>query len=1100
MIRHRQTVSLPDARVGRTLFVVALAALLPAGPLVAESDQGRSLVELGWSDDLRVDHGWLAEPWEVASPDDRAAASFGADGAVFSVATPDREMVWTRTTNPVWVADFPFLEIRYEVVGTPAGSLKTVLHLNDDCNGPITPGALNPENPAAQGGTADLGPATAGRHHVVIDLRTVFQSDRVARLSWRLQAGGEPVSLKVDRIAFWATDPREPSAPVAAADAPPLLQAHLLASPAVAAEWKPIALPSGPVFSADRLAWACSARANWPDDGMFESAMVPFRLRPAEEAALATGLMELEDIELRGEWQGSELALLLAARQVGSDQASFGRATGPRRGLITSPHRLLVELEYADGTTRQFFPWSPVRHNWSVAALAEPVIVPLDRERQLQRIVVRDRMTFGQVFLLAASINTAQGRVFASLAHEPLHQPARSLDRPQPVPVKWSHEDGRLMVESAWLRLVARTASGLDVESLTLLPAAREIIAAGEGQALLQVQEPNGAALPLRFENVRAEPDTAELTLRLAWSVAGTADRRVELELTVPREGRLHLRPALVNQSSGAWAAALTCPNLAACRISPEPDDRYYLLGSRSTSMGWAPLEVDLPYSGLFPLQFVDIYAPRAGGGLALWVEDRDQTPKRFRFRQNPQQTDLSVHYPTVSVAPGEQSTLPPTVLMPHAGDWHEGYQRYRGWIRQVIGPRPARLNSMFFCRRDYPVGGTGFLFDLRRGHYTPRGLIDESQRHLGGIDMIDISSWAYNEANGRVGEYRTNDLGGLDELRRGAQAAHKDGVKFGLYFEGYLIDRRSTLGEAGFPEWQMLNAQGNPHWWGNEQIELYACPGIPAWREAFSETIADVAAATGVDAVYVDQFGATGPDKACWSAAHGHDVPSNPLVEERAMLATIRQALDRQAPHTAVYIEYTPVDTLTGLIDAAFDYGMTHDVRQPHPTKLPLHRYLFPEVSFVQMVGFGIRPIPIGPEDLHRCIFHGVALWLKGRAAAWYSQDFLDLAAKAHPILREHADLFASGTCEPLIPTLRQDVYANRFASPARTLYTVYNARFSDVAGDLLRIEGSPDTVGTVLDLWTGEPAATRREQSGLVIQGRIAPHSTGLFLLIHQ
>jgi len=38
------------------------------------------------------------------------------------------------------------------------------------------------------------------------------------------------------------------------------------------------------------------------------------------------------------------------------------------------------------------------------------------------------------------------------------------------------------------------------------------------------------------------------------------------------------------------------------------------------------------------------------------------------------------------------------------------------------------------------------------------------------------------------------------------------------------------------------------------------------------------------------------------------------------------------------------------------------------------------------------------------------------------------------------------------------------------------------------------------VLDLWTGEPATTRREPSGLVIQGRIAPHSTGLFLLIHQ
>jgi len=44
MIRHRQRLSLPHARISRTSVVVALAALLPAGPLAAENDQGRSLV------------------------------------------------------------------------------------------------------------------------------------------------------------------------------------------------------------------------------------------------------------------------------------------------------------------------------------------------------------------------------------------------------------------------------------------------------------------------------------------------------------------------------------------------------------------------------------------------------------------------------------------------------------------------------------------------------------------------------------------------------------------------------------------------------------------------------------------------------------------------------------------------------------------------------------------------------------------------------------------------------------------------------------------------------------------------------------------------
>jgi len=1072
-----------------------VALVAGAGAPAAGVEYGRECVELGWRDRFEADHGWRREPWQVASPDAQATSAFGSDGGVFGITVADRAMAWTRTINPVWTADFPFLEAEYETTGDVADG--PLIGISDGSTGPVTPGARNPENPLASGAQAQLGPAAPGKHHLVIDLREPFKSDRVARITLLLRSGKQPARLTVRRLAFWATDPRKPAAEAPKGrSAKKLLARDRAKAGDDAKRWQPVTLPTARAISADWLGRAYGTAGHWRDDRQFHKGGVSFRLGTAEHAALATGVMETGGIEVAGDRRGCELALLLATRVFGSDIPWYSVRSCRPRGPIRSPHRLAVRLEYKDGTQRTHFPWSLADKAFSVARRPQPYVVPLDPTKDLVGFDVVDEMNFGQVFLLAASVNGSSHPVGTSSLRDRDVVDAKHQPEPAPVQTHSTRKADALTVENTWVRLAMNIDRGLGVREMTLVPYDREIVSHAEPISLVEVRDEQDRPTALRLRDCRVLREAAGTLFSFAWTTRGAADgRELQLDLRVQDDGEIHLTPALRNDAESPWPLTLVAPQLRGCVIAASPEDRHYLLGTRSTALGNEPIDRTDRYGGGYPLQLMDIFAPRAGGGLGVMVADTQLHAKTFRFKQDGQGADLSVRYPDVIVPPHGRVTLPTAILMPHAGDWRAPYRRYRAWARAARGATIGnRLADLFYCRRDYPAGGTGYLFNLRKNHYTPEQLIDESTRALGGIDMIDISGWAHNEATGRVGDYRKNDLGGLPELRRAVEAAHARGVKVGLYFEGYLLDRRSEPAESALPAWQLVRKDGSGKWWKGE-MEFFACPGVKAWRETLSGMVADVARETGADAVYVDQLGFADAGKVCWSPDHGHPVPSNPMVEEQRMLRAVRDALDRHTPRTGIYLEQMPCDVLTGLVDGAFNYGMNKAGMPRHATKLPLHRFVFPEVAVIEMVGHGIRPVPIGAADLHRCVFHGLAVWLKGRSASWHAPGFRDVARRAHRILREHHDAFRSPDCEPHVPTLCTSVYANRFATKSKTIVTLYNAGYSDVSGDLVQIRAP--TGWRVHDAWLDRPADVRREGKRVIIRGRLEPHSVGVFLL---
>ncbi|WP_337175670.1 DUF6259 domain-containing protein [Paludisphaera sp.] len=510
---------------------------------------------------------------------------------------------------------------------------------------------------------------------------------------------------------------------------------------------------------------------------------------------------------------------------------------------------------------------------------------------------------------------------------------------------------------------------------------------------------------------------------------------------TTPAPAGTRATLELKNVGAEAVDFTLTFPR-ATIRASDDPADVAYLFPKRGTIIATDERTWEAPYNAAFPLQFLDVFAPAANRGAAVIVCDTEGRDKAFRLSKAGATVTVEVDH-RVHLEPGETWRAPEARVAPHGGDWREGFAAYRGWLStwyRPQGPRPAWLRSAFWARRDYPVGGSGELFDVKRGRYTFDALIEDG-RQFGGIDFIDISGWAMSEAVGRVGDYPI-ELGGAADLARNIAEARDEGVPTGLYFEGYLIDKRSEVGKLLQGRSQLIGKDGEGVWWaGGEATEFFACPYEPEWRAFLARRVAEVAAEVGAAGVYLDEFGFGG--KICHSADHGHRPGVDTLRGEIEAAAAVRRELEAAgAGDTMIYIEETPPDAAAPHFDAAFCYALPFTDSRQSPLKLNLSRFAFPDVRLWDMVSLGIDPRALPAEDFRLSLWHGNGLWLKGHARTWYGEKTLSRIRDAHVILKENADAFA-GPAEPLVASPHPAVFINRFGEGPKAVHTLFNASY---------------------------------------------------------
>lgn len=499
---------------------------------------------------------------------------------------------------------------------------------------------------------------------------------------------------------------------------------------------------------------------------------------------------------------------------------------------------------------------------------------------------------------------------------------------------------------------------------------------------------------------------------------------------------KLNLSLTLTNTGEEAKDVVVTFPSLN-IHVSGDSEDVSYLFPEKVANISSLDANLSAEYGPDFLLQFTDVFAPKARCGVAVIIQDAGGKTKIFSLaKEKALVTDRTEYH--VHIAPHETFSLPSASVVFHNGDWRSGFNAYREWIGswyEPHTPHPEWLQRTFYMRRDYPLGGSGLLFDEAHNKYTFDRLQQEGHA-FGGIDFIDISGWALSDTHGRVGDYPI-ELGGIDDLHSNIEKAKAEHLPTGLYFEGYLIDKNSDVGRAHGLEWQIKDKDGKGLWWPHNP-EMFICPHVPEWQSYLSNRVATVASETGAQAVYLDEFGCS--KRHCFASDHGHPVGANMIEGQIQMAEHVRTALDKAGlKSTILYTECTPVDVAAPYVDGTFTYALPASAPTAYSAKLNLFRFAFPKVQLWDMLSSGVEPHILSAEDYRFSFWHGDGIWLKGRADTWYGKDILEFLNWAHPLLLKHAAAFA-GEADPLIDSSDPHILINRFRGGGETVYTLLN------------------------------------------------------------
>lgn len=806
---------------------------------------------------------------------------------------------------------------------------------------------------------------------------------------------------------------------------------------------------------------------------------VPFRLT---RHALQTTIPGSEALRVQVSLSTSEVLLLVEASMTGDDDAIH--SIGPLRA-IRDVDRFLVRLRYADGTDDELMPRGVPAGAPGLLDGVQVLSCAADPRRTLAEVDLLDRTNQASLKLLAVTARLDGLRTVAEGAAPQL--PAHRAPPAAPAGSRIACRAGVVTITSGRCEAVIGLSPAPVLRSLRRLPDRRPLLVTPAPLASLAMGE---RASALAFDGVAEAPGRVEAR----YHSVGSPGVRVSLRLQPARDG-FKLTPTVSGGATGQ-IASLSAPMVGPYRLAPAGKS-WYLYPKRGAALDSRPCSYQERSSGLFPLQFVDTFAPSEGVGVSLRTEDRALLEKRYLLDQDPRGTSLGLTYPDIHLQPDRPVGLAPTIVTVTDGHWLSGYQAYTRWVaswyRPVAPPKPWFREVFNFRQRflhwNDPLDD-GKRIDLARA-------VTEARREFGGIDYLHLFDWGnagpHGRSYGRPGDtdpwpYQSGGAAGLRSAMAGVQSS---GVPVGLYIEGYLLESRGPLGSGPAKEWQILDRTGRPIFYP-ESTERFMCAGVEPWRVIQARTYAQAKGLLRPNGMYIDEFGFGDIGKDCYSPNHGHPVPGIPATLERGMTERIRRAI---GPDVAIYTEETPADVNAPLQDGSFTYAMNQSYATITRVPLNFSRFALPGFKTIEIL-FCDRPTGSWATGVKQTFFNGEATWLEGPATEWFAANTRATIRKCHAILREHRDAFAGDRCEPLVASPAPGVYVNRFRAAGKDVYTLYNAGLRTARGTMLALDLPPGA--RVIDAWNGRPARLTRRGSGVGVPLEIGPNDVGCVVVV--
>lgn len=466
--------------------------------------------------------------------------------------------------------------------------------------------------------------------------------------------------------------------------------------------------------------------------------------------------------------------------------------------------------------------------------------------------------------------------------------------------------------------------------------------------------------------------------------------------------------------------------------------------------------------------------------------------------------TAMAFGYQARTLQPGGSLEFPTAVVGVHAGDWHTAMEIYAAWAHEVWEwqPYPGVLTHLFgsnyieargvlnipresrFVRAGISLHPQNEYVELspgwwKRGETGPWGVpLDPGltqARELLGDSYIDRKrDWfGIDPVTGEMryslnrGDYEYNpDWGGKEALKTYVDTIKAAGgvvsvVTYPLLVAGDteagrlygerlgvmnpIWDQNKRMYEGSL--WTPLNPEGYVNAYASWNMSL----DNEEWQDYFISVMVRLATDLGVG-IRVDEMGLSRAQD--YSTKHSYMYAQEPgdltyFQAQGQFLRKLRKAMDEVDPNLPLTAESPGNDYLSRSLTGALSYNFYQYSRVQHinPVVLNLIRFYFPE-----MRTFEFLVVETEPKLYEQAFWQAIPL----RGMPWRMDTHY---SDAHfTVLKENSDAFDGPDLKPLVPTLIENVYANRFSSGSKTVFQFYNDTGRVVSGPIMSVPHEPD------------------------------------------
>jgi hypothetical protein len=524
--------------------------------------------------------------------------------------------------------------------------------------------------------------------------------------------------------------------------------------------------------------------------------------------------------------------------------------------------------------------------------------------------------------------------------------------------------------------------------------------------------------------------------------------------------------------------------------------DTWYLCGKRGGIIHVANAAFREAMGERHPLQMDGFFNPQTGVALACLTHDTLAQHHFINLAKTDRGGDWSVEYVDRDLAPGATFTATETALVLRGGGWRAVFAAYTDWLRTWF--KPVAPRKRWFEKSFAMASGSGYYdgpsTPEQRGRIQPQ--VDTMLKYIGRCDYLHLFGWGASRTYGDWGDYNHYDeLGGLEFFRNNIQAVQQKGIVVSLYLDGYLNCERGRSTGVHAKAWAMRGPDGAPQY-VDEYKAYNECPSMKGWQEYLSRTYRRVRDELGPKVLYIDEYGATDGRWACHAKDHGHNGYEIPYAGEVAMLQRIREAV---GPEMVLYSEYPPAEVSRRYLDGSITYQALWSADQeplsPHFIDLP--RFAFPDFKQLHIIyyvtnragNWWLLKYPFFNGEVYRIGLPGLP-----------SMDEPSLAflRRAVQIQCAHRESFASHDVRPLVPTEVAGVFANEFAGPKETVWTLYNANGRSVGKPVLRVKHARGA--RYEDAWNGKPLVPEIKDGYATVALELDPKGIGCLVQQRQ